>query len=80
MVPRLYKLLIFVDNYRGIKSRSRPHEENSQGNDNKVDEIDETVDTNNYIYLEIEEIIEIVEINKDTYLRTDYLRNNLGFM
>ena len=42
-----YKVLIFVDNYRGISSRSRPPEEESQRNDDNVEEINKTVDTKN---------------------------------
>ena len=37
----LYKILIFVDNYRGIKSRFRSSEEESQRNDDKLEEINE---------------------------------------
>ena len=32
-----YKVLIFVDNYRGISSRSRPPEEEIQRNDDNVE-------------------------------------------
>ena len=76
----VYKVLIFVDNYRGISSRSRPPEEESQRNDDNVEEINKTVDTNNYIYLKSEEIIEFVDINNDTYLRTDYMKKSHGIL
>ena len=70
-----YKVLIFVDNYRGISSRSRPPEEESQRNDDNVEEINKTVDTNNYIYLKSEEIIEFVDINNDTTGRSESHRS-----
>ena len=41
MLAGLYKILIFVDNYRGIKSRFRSSEEESQRNDDKLEEINE---------------------------------------
>ena len=74
LYPGLYKILIFVDNYRGIKSRFRSPEEEIQRNDDKLEEINEFFYINNDIYLKNEtneEMNEITDINNDTYLRTD---------